>query len=226
MRRYLEQQGATWRNLPDAAVAESIPAKTAKRSLTLTDLSPLPRLGFKGRGTVPAMAKRGITLEAKANQAYRQADGSLCLVLAPSEVILLSNLKGDGERLAELEKGWRIEDEEPTYPLLRRDSHAWFLVTGHDAPAMFAKIAGIDFRLHKFSDLAIAQTSVAKMTAIVTRADFGKYPAFHLLADSAAAIYFWSCLTDAAREFGGSILGLGQAEEFETHEAADGGTQL
>jgi sarcosine oxidase subunit gamma len=226
MRRLLEQQGATWRNLPDAAVAETIPGIVPKSGLTLTDLSPLPRLGFKGRGTVPAMLKRGITLEAKANQAYRQADGSLCLVLAPSEVILLSNLKGDGQWLKQLEQSWRLEDEERTYPLLRRDSHAWFLVTGPQAPAMFAKISGIDFRLHKFPDFTIAQTSVAKMTAIVTRADVGKYPAFHLLADSASALYFWSCLTDAAREFGGSILGLGQAEEFETHEAADGGTQL
>ncbi len=173
------------------------------------------------------MLKRGLTLEAKANQAYRQADGSLCLVLAPSEIILLSNLKGDGERLeSSSRQDWRIEDEERTYPLLRRDSHAWFLVTGPQAPAMFAKISGIDFRLHKFPDFAIAQTSVAKMTAIVTRSDLGKYPAFHLLADSASALYFWSCLTDAAREFGGSILGLGQAEEFETHEAADGGTSL
>jgi sarcosine oxidase subunit gamma len=226
LRRTLEQQGATWRNLPDAAVAETLPGKTRKGGLTLTDLSPLPRLGFKGRGTVPAMQKRGLTLEPKANQAYRQSDGSLCLVLAPSEVILLSNLKGEGEQLSSFEQNWRIEDEERTYPLLRRDSHAWFLVTGPEAPAMFAKISAIDFRLHKFPDLTIAQTSVAKMTAIVTRADLGKYPAFHMLADSAAALYFWSCLTDAAREFGGSLVGLGQAEERETHEAADGGTHF
>lgn len=216
LRCTLEQEGATWRNLPDAAVAETLPGKIRKSGLTLTDLSPLPRLGFKGRGTVPAMQKRGLTLEAKANQTYRQSDGSLCLVLAPSEIILLSNLNGDGEQLAAFERDWRIEDEERTYPLLRRDSHAWFLIAGPEAPAMFAKISGIDFRLHKFPDLAIAQTSVAKMTAIVTRADLGKHPAFHILADNASALYFWSCLIDAAREFGGSIIGLGQAREFET----------
>ena len=98
MRRLLEQQvrhGAICLTWP-------WPRPSARRRLAgsgIADLSPLPRLGFKGRGTVPAMQKRGITLEAKANQAYRQADGRLCLVLAPSEVILLSNLKGDGEWL-------------------------------------------------------------------------------------------------------------------------------
>ena len=49
---------------------------------------------------------------------------------------------------------------------------------------MFAKICGIDLRLAKFADLSIAQTSVAKISAIVTRADIRDPPAFHILADS------------------------------------------
>ncbi len=42
------------------------------------------------------MQARGIAVEATANRAFRQPDGGLCLVLAPCEVILLSNLNGDG----------------------------------------------------------------------------------------------------------------------------------
>ena len=55
---------------------------------------------------------------------------------------------------------------------------------------------------------AIAQTSIAKMSAILTRADMGTTPVFHLLVDSAAALYFCDCLLDAADEFGGRIVGL------------------
>jgi sarcosine oxidase subunit gamma len=184
------------------------------RKLAIADLTPLPRLGFKGRGTIEAMKKRGVVVEATPNRAFRQPDGGFCLVLGSGEVMLLSNLRGDGAKLTEMEKTWRFEDEERTYPLLRRDSHAWLAVTGTMAPALFAKLCAVDLRLDKFADLAIAQTSVAGMSAIVTRADIGASPVFHVLADSAAAVYICSCLTDAAGEFGGGIVGLEAVREL------------
>jgi len=207
LRRKLQAAGAEWRKLDDIAIAETVGEGPAG-GIVIADLSPFPRLGFKGRGTIPAMQARGIAVEATANRAFRQPDGELCLVLAPGEVILLSNLNGDGERLAQLEAAWRIEDEERTYPLSRRDSHAWLAVAGEALPEMFAKLCAIDLRRDKFADLAIAQTSIAKMSAILTRADMGATPVFHLLVDSAAALYFCDCLLDAADEFGGRIVGL------------------
>jgi sarcosine oxidase subunit gamma len=165
-------------------------------AITIEDLSERPRLGFKGRGTVEAMKRRSVTVEATPNRAFRQADGSLCLVLAPGEVFYLSNEAGDGSRLAQWEQGWRIEDEERSYPLPRRDSHAWFRLTGTDLPAMMAKICGVDLRHDRFGDLAIAQTSVARLNAIVLRADREGAPAFHL--------------RDAAEEFGGRIADLAE----------------
>jgi sarcosine oxidase subunit gamma len=213
--RLLEGEQATWRALPDTAIADVVGDGQRARSLAIADLSPLPRIGFKGRGTVEAMKKRGVVLEAAPNRAFRQPDGGLCLVLAPGEVILLSNLAGDGAKLADMVNGWRIEDGERTYPLLRRDSHAWFAVTGTAAPSLFAKLCAIDLRLEKFPDLAIAQTSIAKMSAILARADAGATPVYHVLADSAAALYFCSCLTDAAAEFSGEIVGLRAVQELE-----------
>ncbi|HEY8248368.1 MAG TPA: hypothetical protein VIG38_13930 [Hyphomicrobium sp.] len=206
--RRLDAAGAAWRDLGDAAVAESVGAAATAGGIIVADLSPLPRLGFKGRGTIAAAQSRGIVVEPTPNRAFRQPDGGLCLVLAPGEIILLSNLAGDGERLAQLETRWRIEDEERTYPVPRRDSHAWLAVAGEASPEMFAKLCAIDLRPGKFADLAIAQTSIAKMSAILVRADIGANPVFHLLVDSAAAVYFCDCLLDAADEFGGRIVGL------------------
>ena len=204
-----EYGAARWHGLGDAAVAASLPGATGKPSrLVIADLSALPRIGFKGRGTIEAMKKRGVTIEAVPNRAFRQSDGGLCLVLAPSEVIVLSNLDGNGANLDRWLLQWRLEDEERTYPLLRQDSHAWLTVAGEAAPAMFAKICSIDLRPHKFSDLSIAQTSVAKTTAIIVRADLNNRLCFHVLADSAAALYFCRALLDAAGEFGGRIVGL------------------
>ncbi len=215
LRRQHEAAGASWKSLADVAIANS-PADLAQvRKLAIADLTPLPRLGFKGRGTIEAMQKRGITVEATPNRAFRQPDGGLCLVLAPGEVILLSNLAGDGQNFDEMLATWRLADEERTYPLLRRDTHAWFAIAGHDAPAMFAKVCGIDLRRDKFPDLAIAQTSIAKMSAILTRADAGATPRYHVLADSAAALYFCECLVDAGREFGICMVGVGAVEDAE-----------
>jgi sarcosine oxidase subunit gamma len=209
LQHVLLKEATGWRALPDAAIGEfnePLPA------LGIADLSPLPRLGFKGRGTIEAMRKRGVEVESEPNRAFRQPDGGLCLVLAPSEIVLLSPLHGDDGRLGRMEAEWRIDDEERTYPIPRRDSHAWFVVTGEETPAMFAKICGIDLRKDRFSDLSIAQTSVARLTAIIVRADIGGTTAFHLLADSAAAGYFLACLRDAAEEFGGRMTGLSALE--------------
>lgn len=212
--RHLADRRPSWRALEDVAIADSVPG-AGKAPLIIADLSPLPRLGFKGRGTIAAMQKRGVTVEATPNRAFRQADGGLCLVLAPGEVILLSSLSGDGARLDGLHTSWRIEDEERTYPLLRRDSHAWFAVAGEAVPEMFAKICGVDLGPRRFPELAIAQTSVAKMSAIIVRAEGSSVPLFHVLADSAAALYFCSCLEDAAHEFGGTLAGLGDIQALE-----------
>ncbi len=171
--------------------------------LTLVTLSDLPRLGFKGRGTLDAMKARGFFVDATPNRAYRQADGSLCMVLAPGEVFLLAAPHGDGGRFEALLHDWRIEDEERTYPLLRRDSHAWFAVIGNNASEFFARLCGVDLRPRAFPDLSIAQTSLAKLNAIILRADVGDMPVFHVLADSASADYLQHCLADAAGEFDG-----------------------
>ena len=154
LRRALQDAGASWTEIAGAAVASTVANRSATNAeVTIVDLSPLPRLGFKGRGTIAAMQKRGVVVEAQPNRAFRQPGGGLCLVLAPGEVILLPNLAGDGTAIDEMAANWRLDDEERTYPLLRRDSHAWLYITGPKAPAMFAKICAIDLRPGKFSDL-------------------------------------------------------------------------
>ena len=79
------------------------------------------------------------------------------------------------------------------------------------AAQMFAKLCGVDLRPGKFADGAIAQTSLARMNAVVIRDDRGGALAYHLLGDSASAAYLWDCLTDAMAEFDGRPVGLAAA---------------
>jgi len=214
--RALQEAGARFAPLNDAAVAADFGKPTEveaaqARRLGIADLSVLPRTGFKGAGTVEWLTAQGLTIGPDSNRAYRQPGGELAARLAPTEIFLIDDLAGGGELIRRLNAAWTWGSEKPRrligYPMPRAESHAWFMVTGEQVPAMFAKICGVDLRLHRFATGAIAQTSVAKMSAIVIRADLGGTPAFHLLADSASALYLWTCVLDAMAEFDGGPVG-------------------
>ena len=213
----LEQAGAKLGPVNGAAAALDYgdPAGEAEaaRRCALADLSPLARCGFKGAGTPEWLSAQGVEVPAESNRAARQQDGALAARLAPGEALLLGDLRGDSGGLpAALDAAWAAEPLPPEsprgFPVPRQDSHAWFLVTGSAAAAMFAKLCGVDLRPSKFPDLAIAQTSVARINAVVTRDDRCGHLAYHLLCDSASAGYLWDCLLDAMAEFEGRPAGL------------------
>ena len=214
--RALQQAGARFAPIADAAIAvdfgKSVEAEAAQaRTMGIADLSVLPRTGFKGAGTVEWLTTQGLAIGPDSNRAYPQPGGELAARLAPTEIFLIGSLAGSGDLIRRLNAAWTWGSEKPRtligYPMPRAESHAWFMVTGEHAPAMFAKICGVDLRLHRFGAGAIAQTSVAKMSAIVIRADLGTTPAFHLLADSASSEYLWTCVLDAMAEFDGKPVG-------------------
>ncbi len=209
--RKLVAEGARFAERDGAAVAMSFGRDdevAIARRLGLADLSPLPRTGFKGRRALATVKAAGIRLEEAPNRAFRQRGGALAAVLAPTEVLLLAPPEGDATPLRDLEDGWSLDQADGCYLVPRADSHFWFRITGSKASAMFAKLCGVDLRAPQFPDLAIAQTSVARSSAIVIRDDLGPVLAYHLLADSAQAAYFWDCLLDAMAEFDGAPVGL------------------
>jgi sarcosine oxidase subunit gamma len=178
----------------------------------IADLSVLPHTGFKGAGTIEWLQGQGLTIGPESNMAYAQKNGELAARLAPSEIFLIDSLAATGALVEKLNGAWAWGAEKPRkligYPMPRQDSHAWFMVTGSAAAEMFAKICGVDLRPSKFALGRIAQTSLAKMSGIVIRADLGPVPAYHLLADIASAEYLWGAVLDAMSEFGGRPVGL------------------
>jgi sarcosine oxidase, subunit gamma len=210
--RTLREQGAVFGEIAGGALPmryrhEGDGIATA-RNLGLAELSVLPRIGFKGRAVLSQMNTAGVILEFRPNRAFRQDDGTLAAVLAMTEVLLLSPLSGAAPKLAELAESWSIDTADGGYLVPRQDTHFRFLITGRHAASAFAKICGVDLRADKFDNLAIAQTSIARSTAIVIRDDLGKTPAYHVLGDSASAGYMWDCLLDAMAEFGGRAVGM------------------
>lgn len=217
--RKLVEAGASFGEVAGVAVALDFgdPQGEAAvgRRLGLADLSPLPRIGFKGGGTVEWLAGQGLAVPEQSNRAsIREGEGgALAGRLSPTEVLVLGGIEAPGLDLpGRLDAAWRAEPVPPPaprgYPVPRAESHAWFLVSGEHAAAMFAKLCGVDLRPDFFPPGAIAQTSIARLNGIVIRHDRGSVPGYHLLADSAAAGYLWDCLVDAMAEFAGGLIGL------------------
>ena len=214
--RKLVAHNATFEALGDSAVATDFgdPAgeQEAARRLGLADLSPLPRLGLKGAGTADWLAGQGIDVPGDSNQAVRQASGVLAARLAPSELLLLGGLSGDATPLDDIQAAWQggtLPPDPPRgYLLPRSHSHFWFLLSGAHTAVMFSRLCGVDLRPDKFADGRIAQTSMARMNAVIIREDQGGVLAYHVLGDSASAEYLWGCLLDAMAEFDGAPVGL------------------
>lgn len=195
--------GAEFVERGDCVVASRIPGDD-ELPLVLIDLSPLMRTGVKGPKAREYVAGRDWPVPEANNTAVRHASGAVVLRLGDNELVVLSNPRTDDAAVRELETAipgagaWHVP---------RRDSHCWFLLRGEPAIDCLAKLCGVDLRPAAFPPGSIAQTSVARLNAIVCR-DHGDSMAFHLLADSAAATWFLDVLLDAMGEFGGGMAGL------------------
>jgi len=186
----------------------SLPSQELGDALSTVDLSLVTRSGAKGADMPAWAAAAGLPLPELSNRAVRHPAGGIVARLSPGEVLLLGDpLCADSSWItsakAHLGRGQGL-----CFPLPRADSHAWFGVVGEHAPAMFAKVCSVDLRPQSFADLHIAQTSVARVNAIVIRDDQSfkdkcDFPCYHVLADWASARSLWDYLLDAMAEFSG-----------------------
>ncbi|HAW39022.1 MAG TPA: sarcosine oxidase [Pseudomonas sp.] len=206
---YPRHAGARLGQLGNAAVVAGYgdDEGTQLQRCALIDLSNLARVGFRGNAAAEYLQTRGYRLPDRPNQAQPQEDGSLVARLSQSEYLLLGSLRDAGSRIQLEEAGWQLGDS-ANYLLPRQDSHAWLLLTGGHASEVMAKLCGVDLRAEAFPPGSVAQTSAARINAIVINAAQGELPCLQLLCDRASASYFWDALLDAMAEFDGRPAGI------------------
>ena len=203
--RQLSATGAEFIDLADAAIARKFSDEGDATRLGLADLSPLPRIGFKGPQALAWLNGQDVTVPALNNSATPQLDGNLVARLADTEGLILSNFQAKPGTVARLEA---LETEPGCYQVPRGDTYFWFLLTGVHAADCLLKICGVDIRPHKFPNYSVAQTSIARLGTVAIRDDRGSTLAYHLIADSTSAGYFWDAVLDAMAEFDGKPIGL------------------
>ncbi|CAM4089060.1 hypothetical protein CCOS865_02384 [Pseudomonas reidholzensis] len=181
------------------------PSPTPFQPCLLTDLSELPRVGFRGADSAAYLQARGYRLPERPNQALRQGDGSWVARLSQTEYLLLASFADRGVRVASEEARW-VQDEQRNYLLPRQDSHAWVQLSGDECSAVMAKLCGVDLRAQAFALGAVAQTSVARINVIVVNVGSAEVPVLWILFDRASREYFSGAMLDAMGEFGGRIV--------------------
>ncbi len=180
----------------------------AARRLGLADLSPLPRVGFRGPGARDWLTAQGVELPDEPNQARTQTDGAIAITRSWTEVLVLGRIQEADSLCARLAAGAADAHCARAYSLPRFDGMFWFALTGASAADCLAKLCGVDMREPAFPVGSVAQTSLARLNAVIVHVDVGEAPLFHLLGDSASADYAWTSLLDAMQEFGGRPVGL------------------
>ena len=224
--RPLEALGAVFEPLNGYAAAQScgrdVLDETARaKVLGLADLTPFRRIGFKGWNIGPWLEAGGAVLGEASNRAYRQADGTRIARLAPGEVVVLGDRAGGGGLIGSIDEAWTMAEADGCFRVAREEASCWLLIAGAHAARMFAKLCAVDLGPAAFAADAIAQTNVARLNAIVIRADIGPVPAFDLLTDIASAVYLWDALLDAMDEYDGAPVGLAAIRSL-VHEGGAG----
>jgi sarcosine oxidase subunit gamma len=211
--------GAEFALLGEAANPEGYPGPQGDPAIcALADLSLLPRFGAKGWETWPTLASIGIAPPDRNNTASRLAGGGVAMRLGDNEAFLLGDIFGDA---AAVQRAQALPAASGFYPVPRGDTHAWLLLIGAEVPKLLSKVCAVDFRLDRFADLAVAQTTIARVGSVVLRDDVAGTPAFHVLADSASARYLWGVLLEAADEYSGRAIGFGALRRLTRHSRAD-----
>ncbi|MGI9238743.1 MAG: sarcosine oxidase, partial [Woeseiaceae bacterium] len=180
---------------------------SAARSLGICDLSLLPRHGLTGAGAESWLLAHGYETPQRPNTAVTQSNGDLLARMSAEEYLCLrlSDL-ADSARAGQSD--WSGDDDGNFYPVPRADSHCLFAVTGSSAATLFSTLCAVDLRPHNFANGRVAQTSVARVNAIVIRHDLQRTQNFYVLAATSAAEYLWECLLEAMGEFGGEPIGI------------------
>lgn len=156
---------------------------------------------------------RGQSAGALAQQVYGAAIDAVGAVVPVSdgllarlrrdEIALLSPCLPDAlERLQSADSALTITDV--------THGRGFLVLVGARALNVLPKVCGLNLSDTAFPDHHAAQTMLAKVRALLIRADAVQLPAYHIIVDRSLAAYVWDVLLEAAQEFDGVTISADQ----------------
>ena len=185
-----------------------------RASVGLCDISPTRKLDVKGKA-LPDFLTRCASAHhlPRVGQAQRVtlngAEGvGLCCrlstehlaLLTPPELALSPELDGPDRHTGE-PSCYHVTDLTSALAALQ--------LAGPKSQELLRKLTDLDLSLHRFADLTCAQGSLAKIHALLVRADVGRTLAYEIYCGREFGTYLWETVRDAGREFELIPFGIG-----------------
>ena len=166
-------------------------------------------MGFRGPGAREWLIAQGVELPDGPNRARLQPDGAIAVTRSWTEVLVLGAIHGADSLCDRLEAGAADAHRARAYPLPRFDGLFWFTLTGATAAECLAKVSGVDMRESAFGVGSVAQTSLARLNAVIVRVDARAKRRCSTCSGTAPRPSTpGPRMLDAMQEFGGRPVGL------------------
>jgi heterotetrameric sarcosine oxidase gamma subunit len=181
-----------------------VSGRRARAGLTLTDCTPLAKVGVRAPVGGGAAAELGVPF----GRAARDPGGTLVAGAGPAEWLLLAApgqgpvLIGRAEELASRFPGELITATDLTH------GRALMRLSGSRATDVLRKVCGIDISDGITPDGAAFRTSVAAVATDVIRDDSGEVRSYLLHCERSSGAYLFGELLAAGSEFGIEIDGF------------------
>lgn len=180
-------------------IVNDVSSNSAASAMTLRDFSLHKRTGIRGIDAATVLETMGMPVPKFPNQSSHNGEGVEVLRLSTKEFWLLDLEQGRESVVNQLNQADLAGKK--CFSLFCQHSHAWFVMSGDFLAPTLAKVCGVDLREDVFPKGSIAQTSIARVNAIIVSHELRGEFVFSILSDSSSASYLWGALQDAMAEF-------------------------
>ena len=187
-------------------------ARAAREGVALGDETPRAKLLAQGDEAAAVVA--AATGLAAAGMGEVSGGRVTACGLRP-DLLLVAAGPGEGEGI--LKTVEQAAAEAPGLVTVTDVTHGRFeyRIVGPESPRLLSKVCGLDFGDDAFPDRRCRETSVARVKALVVRADAGGRPAYRVLGGRAPGAYVWDTLMEAGSEFGIAPIGAAALRELQ-----------
>jgi len=191
--------------------------KVVWERIGLCDISPVGKLDCKGQQVAPVFERlfspsslppighvQRVALKSDNDMSGAEA---ICCRLESDHLLLLM----EPGALAAVEQAFTqpMEAKDGCFHLTNLTSAlAAVQLVGPHSRELLRKLTALDLSPQRFVDLTCAQGSVAKVHALVIRADVGSQLAYEIYCGREFTEYLWDTLRDAGQEFGAMPFGV------------------
>lgn len=201
---------------PDYYTAVADEVQTIRERVGLSDVSPVTKFDIQGKDALSALVRRlalGATLRGgqvvrlspqtlSIDSEQNRLDGRLCC-LTQDHAFLITPPSTAGEVRQALSPSNEPAPNVTCFHMTDvTSSFTAVQIIGPQGGELLRKLTALNLNLPAFSNLSCAQGSVAKVHALVMRADVKTQLAYEVYCRREFGEYMWETLHDAGQEFG------------------------